>query len=329
MKKLLTLKTKASGASNLSFGSMVIFTICAILTLEAMLNTNIAAANFVEDNLTTSVLGCMLADPDEYGTSNTFVMYDLLENHAYSGKSYMDHVDGILLNKIDPLEMYYSTYLFDSVDEIDTIGSLTDTSTTGKYGPSQSFETFVKMLKVNMQLDNTMVPKSSAYLPKTIAKDSNEANKIKIESFKVYNCVEFMVRGTDFETDVRKPVLDTNSNTVYMCNDEGTPLYESYSQLKDAGVIHTKIVEFNIKADNNANIISTIATEYPVNEKVYVTDETGAKVTGKDGNTILIDASAVYTKISLHIKLGDKIAGDDIQYKKVAHERTAFIESSK
>lgn len=328
MKKLLLHKVKG-GTTNLMMGTMVIFTLCSIMILETMLHVNITAANYIEDNMTSSILGCMLADPDEYGASNTFVIYDLLENHAYDGKSYIDHVEGLLLNQTDPFKMYHNTYLFNSVNEINTIGSLTAYNISGDYGPKQCFEDYISLLKTNMNLDNNLVPRTASFLPKTVGSDSTEPNKVSIDCFKVYNCIEFMVKGANYDTDIRKPVVDLSGNTVYMNNSSGTPLYKTSKELKDAGLIHTKVIEFNITPDNVGGVALITATEHALDSKVYITNEFGDQVIGQDGNKILVDASGVYTKLSCCIKLGDKLTGDDISYRKVAHERTAFIESSR
>lgn len=329
MKKLLTQKVGGSGTSNLLLGTMVIFTICSILSLQAMLKTNITAGNFVEDNLTNSTLGCLLADPDEYGTSNTLVIYDLLENHAYSGQSYISHLDSILLDKTDEFEKFYNLYMFNSVDEINTIGNLTDYNISGEYGPIKCYENYLKLLKTNMGLNTDLVPIYTNNLPNTLGNNTVEPNRVSIECFKVYNCINFMVKHPDFETDVRKPVISVTGDTVYMYNDSGIPLYKTIDEVKAQNVVHSKIIEFKLIISDDGTVFSVIPTEYEINSKVYVTDELNNKVIGQDGNNILVEASGVYNKISLCIKLGDKLAGDDIQYKRVAHERTAFIESSK
>ena len=323
IKKILLHKQKGSGTSNLLIGTMLLLLIICMMIHESTYQRNVMAASFVDDSLSSSLLGAVLANPDEYGSSNQLIIYGKLSDYETSDESYNDYVEAIYLT--DTELPYYGTYLFEDTDQLTSLGNLKSETVTGEYGPIQSFKTFEKLLKTNMNLDSDWVPKKSIYLP---SKNTNGTpNKINVDIYKVYNYIEFMVKHEDWDDPLIKtmPVVNTSGTKVNTCDSSGNPIFESYEELKENNLIYNKVICYTISYNGGSPVITDIE-EFGVNEQVYVTDDNGDLVKGKDGENILVNATALYSKIDFNINLGVRFLNESSVHTRVFEEQTVFIE---
>lgn len=319
-KKVLLKKLKGDGEVSILIGSSILLMFSMFIYVENIYNRNMITGNFVEDGITTSLLGATLAGIDEYGASNQLIIYDMIDNHSNSDDDkYIDYIDGIEFTD----GTYYSTYIFDDVTDIDTLGNL-DESASGRFGPEQSYNTFLKLLKTNLRLDNSLVPIDDLYLPST--KNGTDPNIVDISDFTVYNYIEFLVKSEDFDdtTILTKPLLNINGDVVNTCDNTGDPLFDSYEDLVNNNLIHTKVICFDI---HDGYITDSVV--YDTNEIVYAKDSSGNKVVGEDGNFIIIDSSGIYTKINMYVNLGKEHLSDSDNYTLVSRDKMVFIEHDK
>lgn len=322
--KILKHKLKGEGAFNILVGTSIIFMFSMFMYVETIYNKNAIVANYVEDNITSSLLGSALASMEEYGASNQLIIYDMIDNHS-------NNPDDGYINYIDAIEFsdgtFYSSYIFEDTDQIDNLGDILETTESGNQGPEQSYEIFELLLKSNMNLNNSMAPKTAAYLPLT--KDGVNPNIVEIKEFRVYNYIEFLVKDEDFDSKIvlTKPLINIDGDIVETCDYSGKPLIESYEQLKELGLIHTKIVCFDIENRTGTPIISAVES-FPVNEIVYIKDSSNNTILGEDGKEVLVEASGIYSKIELYVDLGkehlDK--SNPNKYTKVSRDKIVFIE---
>ena len=319
LKHLISKKLRASGTVNILVGTSVIMLLIMFIYVETLYSKNTLTANFVEDNITTSLLGSALISTEEYGASNQLIIYDLLDNHSHlEDDRYIDYIDGIEFTD----GSYYSTYIFDTISDIDTLGNLGEGVSAGISGPEQSYDRFITLLKTNMRLDDNLIPIDSIYLPQT--KDGTNPNVVEINTFKVYNYIEFMVKGTNYDSKIvlTKPLLSVNGEEIPSCDSKGDPLFSSYDDLVDNNLIHTKIIEYNI-----VNGIITDSIVYDNNEYVYITDSHGNTVTNEAGKFTAVQSSGIYVNTSFHVNLGkEKLAGQD-HYTLVSRDKMVFIEN--
>ena len=326
IKKLLTHKQAGSGTNNMLIGTVFFFFILSIIIHESAYQRNVMAASFVDDSISGSLLGAVLANPDEYGASNELIIYSKLMDTEVSDETYNDYVEAILLdNENFP---YYGTYIFDDLSQLTSLGNIKSNNVQGDYGPIQSFEVFEQLLKTNMNLNSDWVPNKSIYLPSKLPNGTD--NQVTVESYKVYNYIECMVKHDDWylEGNLTRPVVDWSGNKVNTCNNLGEPIFDSYYDLKENNLIYSKVVCYTIDYLGGVPVITNIE-EFDWNEDVYVTDETGKEVKGKDGNTILVEATGLYTKLSFNINLGVRLLTEDPVHSKVFEEQTVFIEPNR
>lgn len=319
LKKILLKKINASsGATSILIGTMIVYMFSMFMLAETLYNKNAIVANYVEDGITSSLLGSALVSMEEYGASNQLIIYDMLDNHSYSeGNRYIDYIDGIELKD----GTYYSSYIFNDINDIDTLGNIEAECEDSITGPLQSYDIFKQLIKTNMGLNELMIPVDNVYLPSTT--NGIIPNEVEIAEFNVYNHFEFLVKGSDYDTNIEKPLVNRDGNLINSCDSSGNPLFEDYDDLVDNGLIHTKVVEFNIK---NGEITDTI--NYDANSEVYITDSNNNIVLGEDGNSILVESSGLYAKLKLYVELGkEHITNGDGFYTLVTRDKTAFIDN--
>lgn len=326
IKKILTHKQDGSGTNNLLIGTILLFLIISIIIHESTYQRNVMAASFVDDSISTSLLGSVLANPDEYGASNQLIIYSKLMDTELTEETYNDYVEAIFLdNEHFP---YYGTYVFDDLSQLTSLGDIKSSNVQGDYGPLQSFEVFEQLIKTNMNLNSDWVPNKSIYLPSKLPNGND--NKVKVETYKVYNYIECMLKHDDWNLDgnLTRPVINWSGDKVNTCSNTGDPIYSSYNELKDDNLIYSKVVCYTINYVSGTPVITDI-DEFDWNENVYVTDENGNRVKGKDGNDILVEASGLYTKLSFNVNLGVRALTENPVQSRVYEEQTVFIEPNR